>query len=463
MPTVPGASGTLAQFPTAIQNIVQQGFLEREMEEGLDSVLAYDREALVETIPARIGESLTRTRKGRMSPTTTPLVPAAINSGMDNGLSPVTYADEQYTYQVLQYGQTSDVNIMQEQAGAADQLIANARNLGVAAAQSLERIAKQALFAAYLGGNSRVRGDYGTNNTTHCQVDDIRGFLLVLVNGTPTAISGANPLTVNEIAAVAGGQNQVLSVTGVAADAVNVSSVPDGISGIITFATATQPVSGDALVSSGAPIILRPGGAISTNQLKGGANLSLSLLEDGVATLRDNAIPTMADGTYHVILDNRSERQLLADQDFKIYYAGREQSPEIRTAYLIRLLGLTFIPTTEAYVQKPFSGADAANNIAVTVRRPIMIGAECLLRGNYEGLETWINREGLNPIGAINLIEGVAQILRPMLDRLQQILSLSWYWAGAYATPTDVTATPDIIPTASSALYKRAVVLEHAS
>src|SRR5690348_9778491 len=97
---MPGASGTFASFPTAIQNIIQLGFLEREMEEGLDSILAYDREAIEETIPARIGESLTRTRKGRIAPTTTALVPSAVNSGLDNGLSPVTFADEQYTYQI---------------------------------------------------------------------------------------------------------------------------------------------------------------------------------------------------------------------------------------------------------------------------------------------------------------------------------------------------------------------------
>src|SRR5262249_29670308 len=451
MPTVPGASGTFASFPTAIQNIIQQGFLEREMEEGLDSILAYDREALVETIPCRIGESLTRTRKGRVTPTTTALVPSAINSGLDNGLTPVQFANEQYTYQVYQYGQAADVNIMQEQSGAADLLVATARNLGVAAAQTRERLAKQALFASYLGGNARVRGDLAAPTTTTARVDDIRGFGMVLVNGTPTPISGTNPLQVTEIDTSGAGVNQTLNVTGVVADVTNVSSCPDGISGTITFTTATAPVTGDALIAKGAPQILRPGNAVSTAQLKSGSNFTLSLIEDAVALLRDNAVPTHPDSTYHCILDNRSERQLLADQDFKIYYAGREQSDAIRTAYVIRLLGITFIPTTEAYVQKPFT-ADANNTVTPTIRRPVMTGAEHLLRGDYEGLETWINREGLNPIGTITLVNNVAQVLRPMLDRLQQVLSLAWFWAGAYAIPTDVTATTDIIPTASDAL-----------
>jgi hypothetical protein len=49
----------------------------------------------------------------------------------------------------------------------------------------------------------------------------------------------------------------------------------------------------------------------------------------------------------------------------------------------------------------------------------------------------------------------VARIVRPPQDRLQQNLSTSWSWVGDYGVPSDST-------TGDAALYKRAVVLEHA-
>jgi len=82
----------------------------------------------------------------------------------------------------------------------------------------------------------------------------------------------------------------------------------------------------------------------------------------------------------------------------------------------------------------------------------------------------WLNRKGVagNTVSEVMLVNGVAQILRVPLDRLQQNLSLSWSWVGGFTTPTDITATPDIIPTVGqnitggNPLYKRCVVIETA-
>jgi hypothetical protein len=464
--------GSFTNFPAALAAILQQGFLERELEEGLDSVLAYRRAALEETVPTRLGETLTRTRKGRKTPVTTPLNPAN-NTGLDNGLTPSTFTVEQYSFTMQEYADTVDTNMVQELAGIADQLIANSRNNGVQAAQSMERIARLKLFAGYLGGNSRVRTDLGAGSTTTCHVDDITGFTTVLVNGVVTGISSTNPLTVNEISISSSGVTQTLTVTGATADATNHSSRPDGTSGLLTFTAATTPVNGDALLALNGPMILRPFGKRTTAQLSGSDVLTMGLVEDAVAYLRDNGVPPMEDGTYHCILDNTSMRQLWADQDFKILFAGRKDSSEYRDGDIITLLGVTYIPTTEAYVQpsgQQYNGltygqastATSPSNNAVRVRRPIVLGAECIIQGNYEGLENWLMREGLNPIADVFLVNSVAQILRPPLDRLSQVASLSWTWIGDFSVPTDITATTNIIPTASNALYKRALTIEHA-
>lgn len=446
-----------AAFPTALQPELQTGFLEREFEEGLDSILGYRREALMETVPARLGETITRTRTSRKNPVTTPLNPSSTSS-LDNGLTATDASIEQYTLSTFEYGDATDVNLMADLAAIADNMVRVARNNGVQAAQSLEGLARSALFGAYLGGNTRVRTDLGASSTTTCHVDDIRGFQTVLVNGVPTPISGSNTLSVSEIATTSGGVTQTLTVSAAVADGTNNSTAPGGISGVLTFATATSPVNGDALVAANAPQVLRPYGRLTTGKLTGGDILTLGILQDATTILKNNAVPPCADGTYHVILDNTSQRQLFADQDFKVLYAGRYQSQEWQSADVIRLLDMTFIPTTEAYVQT----SNATAGVNVTVRRPIVIGAEALIQGDFEGLDIWLNRDGMNNISDVFMVDSVAHIIRPPLDRLAQWASFAWTWIGGFAVPTDMTATTSIIPTASSALYKRCCAIETA-
>lgn len=457
---------SITNFPPALVPLIQQNFLARFIEEGLDSELAYRREAIVETIPGRIGQTVTMTRYGRKPPVPTPMNPQTLTA-FDNGMTPSTCAVEQYSYTLAQYGDTVDVDLMGEIVGIANQLRMNSRNSGVQGAQTLERIAKNRLFAAYNTGNSFVNTNLGAGSTTTCYVDDIRGFQLVMVNGQLVPVSASNPLTVQESPSSAGGLTQTLTVTSVVATANNGSVFPSdnpgvsgsaGVSGILTFGAVTTPVNGDALIALNAPQVVRPNGKQATTQLQLGDVFSFSVVQDAVQILRSNGVPTFPDGTYHLILDNVSNRQLFADQQFQIMAASRINNPEFQAGRIFSLFDVTFITTTEAYVQAPASSA----GVNVTVRRPILMGAESLLQGNFEGLELWLNREGFEPIGNIVLVDGVAQILRPPLDRLQRMASLSWTAILDFAVPTDMTANSSIIPTASNALYKRCVAIEHA-
>ncbi len=467
------STSSFVNFPSDLSAALQIDFLNREFEEGLDSILAYRRTALQETINARIGETLTRTRKGRTPPQIDPISGQQINANLDNSLSPDSYQIEQYTITLNQYAGTQDVNTMQELAGIADQVIAAARNNGVSAAQTLERLAKIQLFASYNGGNSFVRGDLGTSTTSEVYVDDIRGFRFVNLNGVLTPVSATAPLTCYEYATSSSGVTQTFSVIGVAPSSTNASWYPgsngsgstDGISGVLLISGATAaPVSGDAVISTNAPNVMRPSGKMTTEQLTGSDTLTMGLILDAVAYLRNSGVPALSNGNYACLLDNASLRQLFSDQQFSVLFAGQSTSKEWRSGDIIDLLGVTFIPTTEAYVQPPIG------DIKVTVRRPIVMGGECLIQGNFEGMDMWLNRRGVegNTVSEVMLVNGVAQIIRVPLDRLQQVVSLSWSWVGGYVCPTDITATSTIIPTVGNnitggnPLYKRAVVLETA-
>lgn len=467
------STSSFVSFPSDLQAALQLDFLNREFEEGLDSVLAYRRMALQETVNARIGETLTRTRKGRTPPQIDPISGAQMNANLDNSLNPESYQIEQYTITLNSYAGTQDVNTMQELAGIADQVIAASRNNGVSSAQTLERLAKIQLFAAYNGGNSFVRTDLGASSLTTVYVDDIRGFRFVNYNGVLTPVSPSTPLQVYEYATSSSGVTQTFSVVGVAPTSTNSSWYPgsngygstDGISGALLISGATSvPVNGDAIIGSNAAYILRPSGKTTTTELAGTDVLTMGLILDAVSYLRNNGVPAMSDGNYACLLDNASLRQLFSDQQFAVLFAGQDKSPEYRSGDIIRLLGVTFIPTTEAYVQPPIG------DINVTVRRPIVMGAEALIQGNFEGMDMWLNRKGVegNTVSEVMLVNGVAQIIRVPLDRLQQVVSLSWTWVGGFTTPTDLTATSVIIPTVGNnitggnPLYKRCVVLETA-
>lgn len=462
-------ANTFTNLPTALAAMLQTGILEREFEEGLDSNLAYRRVCLRETVPNNIGETITRTRTGRKTPVTAPLGVVTF-SNLDNGLTPADAAIEQYTFTMRDYGDTADVDLMANQAVIANNIVRVARNNGVQAAQSLERICRSRLFSAYLGGNSYVRTDLGASSTTTCHVDDVRGFQSVLVNGVVTPVSGGAPLSVQETS-ISAGVTQLLSVTGFTVDGTNKSQTPDGTSGVITFTAASAPVNGDALVSASAPKIIRPYGHISTAQMTGSDTLTLGLLLDAVTQLRLNGVPPMDDGTYHCILDDSSMRQLWSDQQFIVLYAGRYQSKEYQQGQIFSLLGLTFIPTTETYIQPALQMANGATQAVSTatgvaqiltpVRRPIVVGSEAIIEGDFEGLEYWLQQQAVNSISEVTLIGSVAHIFRPPLDRMQRQLSLTWDWIGDFAVPTDSTATSLIIPTASNALYKRCVCVEH--
>ena len=85
----------ISSFPAALVPIIQTGFLEREFQDQLQSLIGFRNVARREIFAANIGETLTKTRPGLKAPTTTPMVPSN-NTNLDNGLSPSTWTVEQY-------------------------------------------------------------------------------------------------------------------------------------------------------------------------------------------------------------------------------------------------------------------------------------------------------------------------------------------------------------------------------
>ena len=438
----------IQNFPTALQPIIQQGFLEREFQQALHSRLGYRACADRVDIAVGIGETLTKTRAG-LKPSVTIPVPAAANTNLDTGLTPTTWGVEQYTISINHYASTTDLNMVTSRVGIASQFLQNAFVNGEQAARSLDELARNALFAAYFGGNSRVRASLGAASPT-IAVDDVRGFQTSFINGLQTPISSSAPLSVTV------GANPY-TLIGVAVDPLNGSTAANlgGLSGTLTFSTNVSTADGsvgNTVLASNAPVIIRPAQRSNTSLLAAGDMLTMSCLLDAVAKLRLNAVPEI-DGVYNCYLDPVSARQLFGDPDFRQLFQGATSANQVfRQGMVNDFLGLRFIPTTEAYVQSH------PNLSGVMVRRPIVCGQGALIEGDFAGMAA----EDVAPKDSIvSVVDGIAMVTREPIDRLQQIIAQSWYWIGGFCAPSDVTTNPAVMPTATSAVYKRAVMIEH--
>lgn len=449
----------------------QQNFLARFFEEGLDSLMAYRRDAKQELIPVGAGETITKTRYGRLAPVPTPLNPANV-IGLDNGVNYVTANLEQYTYNVNEYTNGQQLDLLYTQMSIGDQLLVLAKNNGVNAAQTIERVAKQTWFASYNTGNTWCRSDLGASSSTAFHVDDIRGFQFAPVAGKMQPVTSGNPLTVFEYATVSGGNNQTLSITAAVADSPTQSVYPssvygqasDGISGVLTMvSTGTDVTSGDAIVSSLATPVIRPNGKQGTNLLTPGDQLTLQLINNAVAVLEANAVPRHSDGCYHLYYDFQSQSELFIDQQFILASASRIADTEYQNGQIFSLYGTKFIPTTEAYLQalNTTAGMQAPAAGGTNVHRVLITGAEGLCQGNFAGLESYAEHQGVGQISNIFMIDNVAHILRSPIDNQGRSVTMVWLAAFGMVCPTDLTATPATIPTANNATFKRAIVIEH--
>ena len=462
---------TFGPFPAQLQNAIQQNFLERAFIDSLVNILAYREIADKEVFPGRIGDTITKTRVGLMIPNIVPLNPST-NTNLDNGLNPQQYTDEQYTLAVYQYPQLApDINLVDDETTIAAFAMRNASNLGVAQATALDRIARNALFQAYMGGNTVLTQSL---SSTVQNIDDTRGFQTVVVDGTVTPVSGSNSLPVF----VNGVLNYVTAFTN---DVTNISSavVTGGTSGTITLLNSVSGTAGQAVIGQFAPLILRPNARTSTAAIQSTDLLNMTTILAAVSQLRNNAVPKVR-GAYNFYLNSTSMTELFADSEFQILNRGVSvRDPTYENAWVYEMfLDVRFIMTTETFVQLPssVSAPNAPVAVSQTIQRPIMCGAGALVEGMFSrGLDAIKNMNNRLGVGAvetfptvINVLgeefskQGFYMYLRPPLDRLAQIISQSSNYIGGFTVPTDVTTTTAIIPTASNAYYKRCVIIETA-
>lgn len=458
-------SPQLSILPQAFQVAVQQNYLQRALEEALKPVLQYRLVAEKMTFPGKIGTTITETRTGLLIPNITPLDPSK-NTNIDNGLTPQYYTSEQYTLGIQQYPQGPILlNLADDQTTIVSFIMKNVENLGIAAATAIDTLARNALFNAYMGGNTFVDVTLGAPSTS-LHVDDIRGFDTAFFKASgkllPVSVSNPLPVLINGIA---------YNVVGVLADATNISlaKIIGGISGTLTLSSAvstTNGTAGNTVISTKGAQIFRPNGKGNTTQLLSSDTLDMATCRQSVAYLRSNNVPLL-NGYYNIYVSPQSMTQLYADNDFKLLNRGRgTNDPVYKDLLVYEFSGMRFIETTQAPVQYGVSGS----LVPTTIQRPIVCGGDALLEGTFEaGKDAILEMIRENGIGEIEQrlatipiasYDGIWQYMRLPIDQLGQIVTQTGNWIGGFTVPTDVTTTSDVIYTASNAFYKRAVVIE---
>ncbi|HEY3557393.1 MAG TPA: hypothetical protein VGL05_08015 [Kribbella sp.] len=415
-------------LPAAIQAIMQNGLLDRTFLDALLPEFLFAALGDAEPWSGGLGDTVTKTRTGLLTPTTTPL------GGSDP--APATYSIEQWSVTMDQYGNAVDTNMLQSAMTLASKYLEDIQKLATNAGQSLNQIARNKLYRAYAGGRTWATAA-GTSDTT-IAVADVSGFTHVMVNGVPTPVSGANPLNVT----IGGVAN---TVTG--------TSVTSG-AGNLTLGTARVDVLGDAVVAANAPVSYRPSTKATAFEITSSDVVTMSMFRAAVTRLRKQNVPTV-NGYYVAHIPPDTEAQLFNDSDFKQALQGRVDSPVYRDLSIGRFGGIDWVRNNEC--------PTAVSNTGVTVQRPLVLGAGALTQDPFAEMGNLLSGADGNAGGNIRMIGPatgvqVALITRPPQDRLQQLLSTAWSWVGDFGVPTDVVAAGG-----DPARYKRGVVLEHAS
>lgn len=453
-------------LPPDIVSAIQDRTLERMFHDALYPRLLFRSEAMPETWAANLGERAVFTRTGLIPVSTTPLTP-----GTDP--APDSYALEQWEVEARQFGKSIDTHMPTSYVALAPLFLRNTTQLGLNAGETLNRLTRNALYRAYLGGNT-VTIAAALAGALTLRVASLNGFSERVINARPTPVSPANPLPI------------AINVVGEPANTV-VGAVPDnpldpfGPGTITLGAVTTNPIPlRTAVLASTRSRITRVGGALSIDGITGANVLTLQTIIDTVARLRANKIPPQSDGYYHVHVTPEGEAQLFADAQWRQLFQSLPDSAVYRDLAIGQLVGCRFYRNTEnpndgnsgllidtsggagAAREASEIGGEVINQAGVGIRRAIVIGGGAIYE-KYLDESKFITEAGVQgKIGEFSVTNNGVQVMttriryiaRAPQDRLQQVVSQTWSWSGDFGIPSDGL-------TGDASRYKRAAVIEH--
>lgn len=453
-----------------IRAIVQENLLERAFHDALFPRLLYRGEATPVPWPEGVGDTQVFSAPGLIPVDARPLVP-----GTDP--TPVSYSMEQWTSQLNQYASTIDTHMPTSMVAIANLFLRNAHQLGMQAAQTMNRIVRDRMYAAALSGWTVADGATGAVSTI--RVKRLNGFTRArnpnLAGGSNVRydlVSAANPLGVKIFD---NGAEVSRNVTSFLADTPGDEFGP----GTITLSAALVNTLDRAyVISDDRTGIVRVGGGNKVDDVGATDIPTLADVRSAVSRFWEQNVPEHPDMRFHAHLGPTSQSKIFADAEFQRLLTALPDYYMYRQFALGEILNTVFFRNSESPIastviggstatfdqRDPFVGELFNNGLTtgVSIGR-ILFSAQGGIMEYYSDLQALITEAGLlgatgDPRIVNNGIEvysdRIQLVIRAPLNRLQDQVATSWKFIGDWPTRTDGAS-------GDAARYKRFLAIEH--
>lgn len=453
-------------IPPAILNLVQTGLLERAFHDALFPALLYRAEAQFEPWPSHVGTEMVFTRAGLLAPVTTPTTP-----GVDP--TPQTLNYEQWVATLARWTATIDTHMPTSAVANADEFIRNIQQLGLQAGQSLNRLPRNALFQSYLQGQTVLIQATAAIDTS-IRVASINGFTSVLIVGTVTRPQVVSPTFPKPI--LIGPTLIARNVIGFVADDPNDPNSPGTL--LLDAAVGAIVAVRASVLAGDRPRVIRSGGGSSVDAIGAGDIFTLQDAINATNLLRKANVMPHEDGYYHGHISTDGNGQVFQDPAFQRLNTALPDHTYYQQAFLGTIAGISFFINNEApdllnsgprtstggsaFYSRDI-GAETTNFAGVNIGRVVVTGRGAIYEMGFDE-NNYVSEAGvtgkkadftLTNNGIQIETDRISLILRAPLNRLQDQVSSTWSYTGAFPVPTDISAGgPQIV--------KRAVVIEHA-
>jgi hypothetical protein len=467
-------AGVILGIPPSIVQLVQTGLIERAFHDALYPALLYRIEAMAEEWPAHTGVQTIETRPSLLAPAITPL-----NPGQDPQPQALQY--EQWFVNLLRYGSGIDTHMPTSVWSNADQFMRNLQQLGLQAGQTVNRVSRDALFQAYLSGQTLSTASQLTTDTI-INVASLNGFTSVVLMGStvrPVGVSAANPLPISII--VSPTVTVAASVVGYTslnpADPLNGPGILQLAAQIGTALPVRTPV-----YSNNAPLVIRSGGGNSIDAISSADIVVMQDFLNAVTVLRANNVQPHEDGFYHAHMAPNVAAQLFADPVYQRLYTALPASESYTNGFPVPQVGIKFFMNTESpapintgnqtitvagqsaqYAQE--LGSEIVNYTGVQISQTLITGRGCLYE-RWVNENQYISEAGVTgKVGEFDVTnqgisiqtDRIRLVIASPIDRLQDMVRSTWSISTCFPVPTDLGATT------STALFKRACIVQSAT
>jgi|HubBroStandDraft_3_1064219.scaffolds.fasta_scaffold00043_10 hypothetical protein len=474
--------GVVSPVPPLVVDLVQKGLLDRAFGEPLfPNVTLYRSIASHEFWEANSGQEVFITRQGLLPAIVTPLKP-------NKDPEPQALSYEQYGMFLEPYGGTMDTYMPNSTVQIANQFLANVKALGLQAAMSLNRLARNRVFTDYLSGHTVLTAT-ATSGATQLQVASINGFTDVVIQGQnvrPKPVSPQYPL---QVTLVSGATSITRNVVGFEPNDPNFPNGPGVLQLSAAVGGSGMPIRA-GVFSTYRPSLIYSGGGNTIDSVGVADILSIQDIINAVAILRSQNIrPHRETGLYHAQIGALANAQIFADPVFQRLNRGLPDGMRYKEGWLGELSGVGFWLNNEspfatsaggtsnvgALVETDTSssgtsyfasdiGSEIINANGVSVGQVLITGEGVLYERSLPH-DGFLTEAGVNgKLGEFNVTNGglsiatenVQLVLRAPTNRLQNSVAATWYITTGFACPTDLTAMY------GQMRYRRAIVLRHA-